>query len=109
SGQGRFVPVAIRRQAGERLFLVLYGTGMHGGEDIDGNASNGMAENVQVTIGNVSANVTYAGPAPGYEGLNQLNIELPPDASGANITVLVKASDGEGKVLRANGVTISVP
>lgn len=108
SGSGKFTPATIRRQAGERLFLVLYGTGLRGSDDADGNASNGVAENVQATIGVVKANVIFAGPAPGFAGLDQLNIELPANAAGANLTVLVKSNDGEGKVMRANGVAITI-
>src|SRR5262249_40190841 len=40
---------AITRQPGDRLFLVLFGTGMSGTENSDGTAANGFAENIQVT------------------------------------------------------------
>src|SRR5262249_43382770 len=68
---------AITRQPGDRLFLVLFGTGMSGTENSDGTAANGFAENIQVTIGNVNAPVVFAGRAPGYAGLEQMNIEIP--------------------------------
>lgn len=105
---GKFVPVTIRRQAGERLFLVLYGSGLRGAGDADGNASNGVAENVQVTIGGLNAPVIFAGAAPGFAGLDQFNVEIPANASGANLTVMVKVSNGEGKVMPANAVSISI-
>ncbi|MFN0086832.1 MAG: DUF5666 domain-containing protein [Blastocatellia bacterium] len=105
---GKFVPVTIRRQAGERLFLVLYGSGLRGTGNDDGNASNGVAENVDVTIGGVNAPVIFAGAAPGFAGLDQFNVEIPAGATGANLTVMVKVSNGEGKRMPANAVTISI-
>jgi uncharacterized protein (TIGR03437 family) len=37
----------------------------------------GAATEAQVTIEGVSCPVTYAGPAPGFVGLNQINCQLP--------------------------------
>ncbi|HKQ74190.1 MAG TPA: DUF5666 domain-containing protein [Blastocatellia bacterium] len=99
---------AITRQPGDRLFLVLFGTGMSGAENSDGNDANGFAENIQATVGNLNAPVVFAGGAPGFEGLQQMNIEIPANASGSNLTLLIKVNDGDGKLVRANGVTISV-
>jgi uncharacterized protein (TIGR03437 family) len=105
---GRFVPIQITRGAGERLFLVFYGTALRGAGDTDGNPANGSAESVQVTINGVIAPVVFAGAAPGFAGLDQLNVELPANARGANLSVSVKINNGEGKVLPANTVTLSV-
>ncbi len=105
---GKFVPVAITRGAGDRLFLVFYGTAMRGSGDSDRNPANGSAESVRVTINGINAPVIFAGAAPGFAGLDQLNVELPASAKGANITVTVKVSNGEGKVMSANPVAISV-
>jgi uncharacterized protein (TIGR03437 family) len=99
---------AITRQPGDRLFLVLFGTGMSGTEDSDGDAANGFAENIRATIGNLAAPVFFAGPAPEYAGVQQLNIEIPAGAAGSNLTLLIKAHDSEGNLVRANAVTVSV-
>src|SRR5262245_19690920 len=99
---------AITRQPGDRLFLVLFGTGMSGAENSDGNDANGFAENVLATIGDLNAPVAFAGSAPGFAGLQQMNIEIPANAAGSDLTLLIKVNDGDGNLVRANGVTISV-
>ncbi len=111
SGEQSYEPLtgsAISRQPGDRIFLVLFGTGMSGAQNSDGNAANGFAENIQATIANLNAPVVFAGAAPGFLGLQQLNIEIPPNATGSNLILLIKAHDGEGALVRANAVTISV-
>ncbi|MFZ4627833.1 MAG: DUF5666 domain-containing protein [Blastocatellia bacterium] len=106
-GSGRVLPVTIERQQGDQLFLVLYGTGWSGIEDQDGNAANGVAELVEVTSGTNRLDVLYAGKAPGYAGLDQLNLTLPASLVGeVNLTIRVR--DGEGNVRRSNEVTIRV-
>lgn len=104
---GKVTPVTITRNFGDRLFLVLYGTGWRGADDTDGNTANGVAENVQVTIGDKTAPVLFAGVAPGFAGLDQMNVEIPSGLTGT-ITILVKVGDGDGKVERTNSVTISI-
>ncbi|MBL8204029.1 MAG: hypothetical protein JNM09_07350 [Blastocatellia bacterium] len=108
NAQRKFVATPIVKKSGETLFLILYGTGFRTAPDADGNAANGVAENVEVTIGGVKAEVAYAGLS-GYVGVEQLNIKLPSDvAAGANVTVLVKVNDGQGNVIRANEITIAI-
>jgi len=104
---GKVTPVTITRNAGDRLFLVLYGTGWRGTDDFDGNADNGVAENLEATIGNAKATVWFAGEAPGFAGLDQMNVEIPNGITGT-VTLLVKVGDGEGKVARTNSVTITI-
>lgn len=104
---GKAEPVNITRNAGDRLFLVLYGTGWRGAEDADGNAANGVAESAEVTIGDKAAPVIFAGEAPGFVGLDQMNVEIPVGVSGS-LSLLVKINDGDGKLSRANAVTISI-
>ncbi len=104
---GKVTPVTITRNAGDRLFLALYGTGWRGAGDLDGNADNGVAENLEATIGNAKATVWFAGEAPGYAGLDQMNVEIPNGVTGT-VTLLVKVGDGEGKVVRTNSVTITI-
>ncbi|MEP7343506.1 MAG: DUF5666 domain-containing protein [Acidobacteriota bacterium] len=104
---GRATPVTITRNAGDRLFLVLYGTGWRGADDADGNSGNGVAESIKATIGDATAPVVFAGSAPGFAGLDQMNVEIPVSVTG-KLDLLVKVDDGNGVVLRANVVAISI-
>lgn len=104
---GKVTPVTITRNAGDKLYLVLYGTGWRGGDDTDNNSGNGVAENLEVTIGNAKATVLFAGEAPGFSGLDQMNVEIPANVTGT-VTIVVKVGDGDGNVGRTNSVTISI-
>ncbi len=107
--QNKFVPAPIVRRAGEQLFLVLYGTGLKLATNSDGNPANGVAENVLVTIGGLNSQVLYAGEAPGYVGLDQINIRIPDNlVVNPNTTVVIRARDLLNNWKQANPVTISV-
>lgn len=107
--QNKLVPAAIERRSGEQLFLVLFGTGLRAAKDEDGNANNGVAERLEVTIGGVRAEVHYAGAAPGFVGLDQINILIPEIALANPATeVKVKLRDGEGNFKQGNTLLISL-
>ncbi len=109
AGTRQFVPAPIARQTGEQLFLILFGTGLQLAGNTDGNAANGVAENVQVTIGGVNAPVIFAGKAPGFAGLEQLNVRIPDNAPANPATqVLVQARDRLNNLKQANPVTIAL-
>jgi uncharacterized protein (TIGR03437 family) len=58
--------------------LVLYGTGWR----------NAPAGSLQVALQGVPCTVEFAGPAPGFTGLDQANVVVPPEMSGfGNVTV----------------------
>lgn len=106
---GKALPLAIVRRNGEAVYLLLFGAGLRAAANSDGNAANGVAENVTATIGGVSVPVLFAGQAPGLAGLDQVNLQLTSNVpAGANLTVIVKVNDGEGNLLTANAVTIAV-
>jgi len=74
--------------------VVLYLTG-------DG----GSGAPVEVLVGNYTADVLYAGPAPGFQGLMQINARIPSGATpGAGVPVSVTI----GGVSSQPGVTIAV-
>lgn len=107
AAKGAIVPVPIVRQPGDKLFLVFYGTGLSEMEEGDGNPANGVAEHVEALLGDKPMKVLYTGVAPGFAGLDQINIELPEILTGT-FQITIRVNDGEGKVLSANQVTITI-
>lgn len=70
--------------------LVLYGTGIRNTPATTPNDGNGVAEAVTVRIQGVPCQVLFAGAAPGFIGLDQLNVIIPPELAGygiVNVTV----------------------
>jgi uncharacterized protein (TIGR03437 family) len=57
--------------AGNPTFLAIYVTGLS------------LSSTPTVTIGGVPVTVQFAGNAPGYPGLEQINVQLPPSLAGA--------------------------
>jgi len=109
AGLKQFIPAPIARQAGEQLFLILFGTGLQLAGNTDGNAANGVAENVQVSVGGAGAQVIFAGKAPGFAGLEQLNVQIPDNAPANPATpVMLSVRDRLGNLKQANTVTISL-
>jgi uncharacterized protein (TIGR03437 family) len=75
AGPGTCEPVPIALGASsQEIFLSLFGTGLRGRTDLS---------NVQVTIGEASADVFYAGPQPQFPGLDQVNVRIPRSLAGA--------------------------
>ncbi|MBS1789404.1 MAG: hypothetical protein JST85_16885 [Acidobacteria bacterium] len=109
AAQNKLVPATIVRRSGEQLYLILFGSGLRNAPNADGNSANGVAESVTVTIGGISASVIYAGIAPGYVGLEQINIQIPDNVpSNPNSVVTVKVLDVLNNLKQANNVTISI-
>ncbi|MGH9766735.1 MAG: hypothetical protein ACREAB_04805 [Blastocatellia bacterium] len=76
------VPIDLRAPA-DQVFLVLFGTGLRGRNELSG---------VTVIVGGADAEVTYAGPQAMLVGLDQINLRLPSSLSGkgeADVTVIV--------------------
>ncbi|MBS1786429.1 MAG: NF038122 family metalloprotease [Acidobacteria bacterium] len=95
SVQNAFVPVPIDfGDDTDKLFLLLYGTGISGRSDLSA---------VTVLIGAETAAVSYAGPQGDYIGLDQVNVELPRSLKGKGEQTITMIVD-----LRvANAVTAS--
>jgi uncharacterized protein (TIGR03437 family) len=87
-------------------FLILYVTGLRNAPADNPNDQNRIAEGVMVTFLGVPGEVTYAGPAPGFTGLDQINVRIPPELAGlGTINVKVKInSNGQ----ESNTVTIKL-
>lgn len=93
SGTCSAVPIAL--DANSAVYLSLYGTGIRGRSSL---------ANVSVTIAGVSATVLFAGPAPGFSGLDQVNVQLPTSLRGAGEGNIVLTVDGQ----TANYVTVAI-
>jgi uncharacterized protein (TIGR03437 family) len=77
------------------VYVSFYGTGIR---------NRSALANVAVTIGGVSAPVQYAGAAPVYAGLDQVNVLLPLALQGRGESNVVLTVDGA----ISNEVTINV-
>ncbi|HVP46370.1 MAG TPA: alpha/beta fold hydrolase [Bryobacteraceae bacterium] len=83
-------------------FVSLYGTGLGETQRI-GNFDYATTQPT-ATIGGIAAKVLFAGAAPGYAGLDQINVEVPADvAPGDAVPVSIQAN---GRV--SNTVTLPV-
>lgn len=89
---GRFKPRSLRFGEGERLFLVLYGTGLRGAP----------AGGTRLRIGNTEPAVLYIGDQREFPGLDQVNIEIPRELAGTGEAAV--RLEVEGK--QANSLTL---
>ena len=87
------VPLGLNLTAGPAA-LVLWGTGVRNITDLS---------QVTVTVGNLTLPATYAGPAPGFTGLDQINVMLPASLAGTGIAnISVSAAGAVSNVLTAS-------
>jgi uncharacterized protein (TIGR03437 family) len=75
--------------------LVLYGTGLR---------RRAALSSVKVTLGGVEVQPDYAGEAPGFVGLDQVNLTLPRGLAGRGEVDLVLRAEGAA----ANGVRVRI-
>ncbi|HZN12567.1 MAG TPA: hypothetical protein VFC61_12865, partial [Blastocatellia bacterium] len=80
---------------GDRVFLVLFGTGIRGRSALSA---------VKVTIGGVDAMVGSAGEQGGFVGLDQVNALIPRSLIGRGDVNVVLTVDGQ----QANVTTINI-
>lgn len=98
---------------GEALILCLTGlgavspaivAGQAGGDGSEERPLNLVPETVTVTVGGQAATVLFAGLAPGFVGLYQLNIQAPEGLGAGDQAVVVRCGAEESQA----GVTIAV-
>jgi uncharacterized protein (TIGR03437 family) len=77
------------------VYVSFFGTGIR---------NRSSLANVSVTINGIGVPVSYAGPAPGYTGLDQVNAALVLSLRGSGESNVVLTVDG----LASNTVTINV-
>jgi uncharacterized protein (TIGR03437 family) len=89
-----FMPVPIDLSAAaEQVYLILFGTGVR---------HRGALEDVTVGIGETELPAIYAGPTPGAEGLDQVNVLLPAGLRGRGEQTVALRVNGE----ISNGVNV---
>ncbi len=92
----RLVAVPIDLGPGsDQVFLILFGVGLRYRSTLSA---------VSVKIGGADAQVTYADPAPGFVGLDQVNALIPRSLIGRGEVDVALAADGQG----ANTVRINI-
>ena len=79
----------------DRVYLILYGTGIRGASAL---------ENVTAGIGGVPASVLYAGPQGTFEGLDQVNVQIPHELAASGEVDVILSVDSQ----LSNTVTINV-
>lgn len=88
-GSARYVPESIRfGPDSEQLYLVAFGTGMRHLDPMS------PAPGVTATLGELDLPVAFLGPAPGYAGLDQVNLALPRVLAGRGELQLELTVDG---------------
>ncbi|MFN0107256.1 MAG: choice-of-anchor B family protein [Blastocatellia bacterium] len=93
-------PFNATQSNGQPNVIAVFCTGFgEDATDVDGN----VAASVQVTIDDQSVTVTYAGRAPGFTGLNQVNIVFPAGITSGNHKLNVTRNG-----VASNSVTITV-
>lgn len=94
--QNGFVPIPIDLgSTNDQVFLVLYGTGLRYRSSLSA---------VNCSIGGVSSEVLFAGAAPGFTGLDQVNVRLPRSLAGRGEVDVALVVDGKA----ANKTRVSI-
>jgi uncharacterized protein (TIGR03437 family) len=89
------VATPIQLSADENVYLILYGTGIR---------NRSSLANVTANINGTNVQVLYAGPQPSFEGLDQVNLVLPPTLNGSGEVNIVLTVDGQ----ISNVVTVNI-
>src|ERR1039457_2628464 len=79
-------------KAGETVLIYCTGLGVVQSPPADGSPASGQTTIATpvVTIGGVSGAVAFSGLAPGFVGLNQVNVVIPPGVPSSNQPVILK-------------------
>ena len=82
-------PFAATQPNGQPNIIAVYASGL--GVDATGNTGGNVAASVQATIDGMPVAVEYAGPAPGFTALNQINVKFPAGlSSGVHNLVITR-------------------
>lgn len=93
-------PFNAKQSNGQPNIIAVFGTGL--GADVTDNDGN-AAGSTTATIGGANVEVSYAGRAPGFSGLNQFNITFPANITSGTHTLVISRNG-----IAAREVTIAV-
>lgn len=105
NGTERIVDPGTRQRP---TYLVLFGTGIRNARAENPGDANGVAEAVRATIQGVPATVTYAGRHPDFDGLDQINLIVPPELAGlgqVTIRLNINGQPSNPVTIRLGGTT----
>jgi uncharacterized protein (TIGR03437 family) len=98
-----FLPAPFNAELADGVpnFIAVWGTGL--GADATDGGGNVFASVKAFIDGNFETQVTYAGQAPGFQGSNQFNIELPFGITSGEHTLTISRG-----AVTSNEVTILI-
>lgn len=79
---------------GERVFLILFLTGIVNAQDA--NNDGNLSESIRVLLGGATLTPAFAGRQPDFVGLDQVNLELPRTLIGRGLVSLTVTAPGFG-------------
>jgi uncharacterized protein (TIGR03437 family) len=92
--RGGGTPFNAKQPNGQPTILAVFGSGLGAdATDVDGNVN----ASVQATIDGTAVPVGYAGRAPGFTGLNQINITFPANINSGTHTLVISRSGIAGQ------------
>ncbi len=94
-GAGGCIATPIVLTSGATVYLTLYGSAIR---------NRSSLTNVALAVNGVSLPVLYAGPAPGFAGLDQVNVSLPLNLRGSGESNVTLTVDGQ----TSNVVTLNI-
>jgi uncharacterized protein (TIGR03437 family) len=94
-GAGGYIALPIEpAQSGERLYLILYGTGLR---------HRSSLARVRAMVGGMPVGVEYAGPQADWAGVDQINLPLPSGLRGRGmVDVRLTVDDLPTNTVRVN-------
>jgi uncharacterized protein (TIGR03437 family) len=95
SARQQFIPIQLDLgPPTDQFFLILFGTGLRFYSDLSALAAS---------LGNIPAELLYAGPQGGFVGLDQVNLRVPRSLAGRGEVEIQMTADGK----TANPVRVS--
>jgi uncharacterized protein (TIGR03437 family) len=86
------------------MYVSVFCTGFHFASNSDFNLQNGSAESLTITLGGVAVPALFSGKQGQFDGLDQVNFQIPPTLAGRGDADLVITVSGKA----ANTVKLNI-